>query len=85
MKKSIFKVVFLTTLVLFLAVSCTSPSEETTAKAPAVSNKQKVAKSSALPSVSDVYDLPEYIGALHNAGIYAFVEYVNENNLMSLY
>lgn len=81
MKKSIFKVGFLTTLILILTVSCTSPSEETTAKVPAVSNKQKVANSSALPSVSDVYDLPEYIGALHNAGIYAFVEYVNENNL----
>lgn len=74
MKKSIFKVGFLTTLILILAVSCTSPTEETTAKMPVVNNKQEVANSSALPDVSDVYDLPEYIGALHNAGIYAFVD-----------
>lgn len=37
MKKSIFKVGFLTTLILILTVSCTSPTEETTAKMPAVS------------------------------------------------
>ena len=81
MKKSIFKVGFLTTLILILTVSCTSPTEETTAKMPAVSNKQKVANSSALPNVYDVYDIPAYIGALHNASIYAFVDYVQENNL----
>ena len=81
MKKSIFKVGFLTTLVLILMVSCTSPAEETPAKLPAVSNKQKVANSSTLPDVYDVYDIPAYIGALHNASIYAFVDYVHENNL----
>lgn len=81
MKKSIFKVGFLTTLILILLVSCTSPSEETSAKLPALTNKQKVANSSALPDVYDVYDIPAYIGALHNAGIYAFVDYVQENNL----
>ena len=37
MKKSIFKVGFLTTLVLVLAGSCTSPAEDTTSKLPAVS------------------------------------------------
>lgn len=81
MKKSIFKVGFLTTLVLILAVSCTSPSEETSAKLPALTNKQKVANYSTLPDVYDVYDIPAYIGALHNASIYAFVDYVHENNL----
>ena len=80
-KKGIFKVVFLTTLILILLVSCTSPSEETSAKLPALTNKQKVANSSALPDVYDVYDIPAYIGALHNASIYAFVDYVQENNL----
>ena len=81
MKKSIFKVVFLTTLILILTVSCTSPTEETSAKLPVLTDKQKVANSSALPNVYDVYDIPAYIGALHNAGIYAFVDYVQENNL----
>lgn len=81
MKKSIFKVGFLTTLILILLVSCTSPSEETSAKLPALTNKQKVANSSALPDVYEVYDIPAYIGALHNASIYAFVDYVQENNL----
>lgn len=81
MKKSIFKVGFLTTLILILLVSCTSPSEETSAKLPALTNKQKVANSSALPDVYEVYDIPAYIGALHNASIYAFVDYVHENNL----
>ena len=40
MKKSIFKVGFLTTLVLILMVSCTSPAEETPAKLPVLTNKQ---------------------------------------------
>ena len=81
MKKSISKVVFLTTLILILTVSCTSPTEETSAKLPVLTDKQKVANSSALPNVYDVYDIPAYIGALHNASIYAFVDYVQENNL----
>ena len=81
MKKSIFKVGFLTTLVLILMVSCTSPAEETPAKLPVLTNKQKVANYSTLPDVYDVYDIPSYIGALHNASIYAFVDYVHENNL----
>lgn len=81
MKKSIFNVVFSTALILILAVSCTSPSEEIPANLPAINNKQRVASYSTLPSVSDVYDLPAYIGALHNASMYAFVEYVNDNNL----
>ena len=81
MKKSIFKVGFVTTLILILAVSCTSPAEDTTSKLPAVSNKQKVFSNPTLPYVSDVGDIPAYIGALHNASIYAFVDYVNENGL----
>ena len=81
MKKSIFKVGLLTTLILILAVSCTSSAEDTTSQLPAVSNKQRVFSNPSLPYVSDVNDIPAYIGALHNASIYAFVEYVNENGL----
>ena len=61
MKKSIFKVGFVTTLILILAVSCTSPSVETPAKLPVLTDKQKVANSSALPDVYEVYDIPAYI------------------------
>lgn len=78
MKKSIFKVGFLTTLILLLAVSCTSPKEEVDEKVYAISSKQKV---NYVDLPGDMYELPSYIGALHNASIYEFAAYVRQSQL----
>ena len=84
MKKSIFKAYWLVALTICMLASCTSQKEEieTNNTTPnEIVARKNVRSRSTLPPVSDIYDLPAYIGALHNAGIYAFVEYVNENNL----
>lgn len=78
MKKSIFKVGFLTTLILILAVSCTSPKEEVDEKVYAISSKQKV---NYVDFPGNMYELPSYIGALHNASIYEFAAYVRQSQL----
>ena len=84
MKKSIFKAYWLVALTICMLASCTSQKEEieTNNTTPnEIVTRKNVRSRSTLPPVSNLYDLPAYIGALHNAGIYAFVEYVNENNL----
>ena len=84
MKKSIFKAYWLVALTICMLASCTSQKEEieTNNTTPnEIVARKNVRSRSTLPPVSDIYDLPAYIGALHNAGIYAFINYVNENNL----
>lgn len=84
MKKRIFKAYWLVALTICMLASCTSQKEEieTNNTTPnEIVARKNVRSRSTLPPVSDIYDLPAYIGALHNAGIYAFIDYVNANNL----
>ena len=84
MKKSIFKAYWLVALTICMLASCTSQKEEieTNNTTPnEIVARKNVRSRSTLPPVSDIYDLPAYIGALHNASMYAFVEYAEENGL----
>ena len=77
MKKRIFKAYWLVALTICMLASCTSLKEEieTNNTTPnEIAARKNVRTRSTLPPVSDVYDIPAYIGALHNASIYAFTE-----------
>ena len=77
MKKSMFKAFGLVALAITLMVSCTSQKEEVetiNTSSNEIAARKNVRTRSTLPPVLDVYDIPAYIGALHNASIYAFTE-----------
>lgn len=83
MKKS-FIFSLITTCMLTFVVSCSSPIDElgvSKSMETAARKTTHTSNSLSLPPVDDLCDLPAYIGALHNASVYAFVDYVQVNNL----
>ena len=73
MKKSIFKVGFLTSLILILLVSCTSVKDEVPVNTLTISSNQK---NNDFYIPRDLREVPACVGALHNAGVVAFARYV---------
>ena len=78
MKKSIFKVGFLTTLILILLVSCTSVKDEVPVNTLTISSNQK---NNDFYIPRDLREVPACVGALHNAGVVAFARYVQRSGL----